>query len=250
MRIGPAFALVLVALGAGPSAHAATDTRTQLVEIKASLDALGLKIERLQGRNQVEKIQRAYGYYVDKAQWPAIADMFAANGTYEIGGRGIFVGPKRVLEYLVVGLGPIGIATRYNQMIDHQQFQGLVNVSADGKHAWGRWTAFVMSSGGWGDVTYSNEYVKEDGVWKVLHIRAPFNMYTNYKDGWEKYAMQNTWPNKFPPPPDLPPSTVYLTYPSFYVAPYHYPNPVTGRPMPPPNPAAGGVAPMKPVAEP
>ena len=44
---------------------------------------------------------------------------------------------------------------------------------------------------------------------------------------------------------DRPPTVVLLTYPSFYVAPYHYPNPVTGRPMPPPNPAAGGMAPMK-----
>ncbi len=145
----PAVALRSLRLGLPePAGHAATDTRTQLVEIQKSLDALGLKIERLQGRNQVEKIQRAYGYYVDKAQWPGIADLFTEDGTYEIGGRGVFVGPKRVLEYLVVGLGPIGMGSRYDQMIDHQQFQGVVHVSADGKRAWGRWTAFVMSSVG------------------------------------------------------------------------------------------------------
>ena len=179
-----------------------------------SLKTLGLKIERLQGRNQVEKIQRAYGYYVDKAQWPAIADLFTKDGTYEIGGRGVFVGPKRVLEYLVVGLGKIGIGSRYGQMIDHQQFQGVVNVSADGKHAWGRWTAFVMSSvggyAGWGDCIYENEYVKEDGVWKVKHLRGPFQMYTSFDKSWKDAAVTNTWPNKFPPPPDLPPTVVYL----------------------------------------
>jgi hypothetical protein len=234
-------------------ARAASDNRAELIQIQKSLDELGLKIERLQGRNQVEKIQRAYGYYVDKSQWPAIADMFTKDGTYEIGGRGVFVGPKRALEYLK-RLGPIGIEHSYGAMYDHQQFQGVVNVSPDGKHAWGRWTAFVMAAGRgsaiWGDCIYENEYVKEDGVWKVKHIRAPFMMYTMYGESWKNYAVPNTKPSDPATiPPDLPPTTVYLTYPSFYVPPYHYPNPVTGRPMPKPNPAAGGMAPMKPVAQ-
>ena len=42
-------------------------------------------------------------------------------------------------------------------------------------------------------------------------------------------ALNNTWPDKFEPPPDLPPSTVYLTYPAYYIIPFHFPNPVTGR---------------------
>ncbi|HKJ73182.1 MAG TPA: nuclear transport factor 2 family protein [Alphaproteobacteria bacterium] len=245
--------LPLVAVGLGSSFPArAAVTGTQIVEIQKSLQILGRKIERLQGRNQVEKIQRAYGYYVDKAQWPAIADMFAKDGTYEIGGRGVFIGPKRVLQYLLT-LGPIGIESRYGGMYNHQQFQGVINVSPDGKHAWGRWTAFVMAAAGgggiWGDCIYENEYVKEDGVWKIKHIRAPFMMYTTYKEGWANFAIPNTHPgDRHSPAPDLPPSTVYLTYPSFYAPPYHYPNPVTGRPMPKSNPAAGGTAPMTPAA--
>ncbi len=31
------------------------------------------------------------------------------------------------------------------------------------------------------------------------------------------------------PRPDLPPSTIYLTYPAYYIIPFHYPNPVTGK---------------------
>jgi hypothetical protein len=207
--------------------------------------ALGQRVELLKDQAQIEKIQRAYGYYVDKAQWPAVADLFAEDGTLEIGGRGVFAGKKRALEYLVTGLGPIGIASRRGQIIDHQQFQGIVDVAPDGRTAWGRWTAFVMGGAGFGDATYSNEYAKEDGVWKIKRLRAPFNMYTSYKEGWGKSATPNTRPDSFAPPPDFPPSTVYLTYPSFHVVPYHYPNPVTGKPMPPPHPAAGGVAPMR-----
>ena len=32
-----------------------------------------------------------------------------------------------------------------------------------------------------------------------------------------------------PPAPDLPPTTVYLTYPAYYIVPFHYPHPVTGE---------------------
>jgi hypothetical protein len=221
----------------------------ELPALKQQADALGRRIELLKAHAQIEKIQRAYGYYVDKAQWPQIAALFADQGHYEIGGRGIFIGQKRVLEYLVTGLGPIGIENHQGSLLNHQQLQGIVDVAPDGRHAWGRWTAFVMGGGPnppavWGDVTYENEYVDDNGVWKVLKIRAPFNMYTVYPKGWGEYGTPHTRPDSFPPPPDLPPTEVSLTYPGFYVTPYHYPNPVTGKPMPPPNPAAGGVAPM------
>jgi hypothetical protein len=222
----------------------------RIAALASSVAALSSEVQRLADRFQIEKIQRAYGYYVDKAQWPDVANLFAANGTYEIGGRGVFIGPKRVLEYLVKGLGPIGMSHRTGQLINHQQFQGIVDVAPDGKQAWGRWTAFVMggtASGAavWGDCYYENSYINDHGVWKLDHVRAAFNMYAPYKGGWKDGSVPNTRPDSFPPPPDLPPSQPYLTYPSFYVLPFHYPNPVTGRAAPPPNPAAGGTAPMR-----
>jgi hypothetical protein len=242
--------------GAVPVDHDDGDTLVsasmppRLAALAASVRALAHEVQLLEDQIEIEKLQRAYGYYVDKAQWPDIANLFAPQGTYEIGGRGIFIGPKRVLEYLVTGLGPIGIARRRGQVINHQQFQGIVDVAPDGRTAHGRWTAIVMggsTSGAalWGDCYYENAYVKDHGVWKFAHVRAAFNMYAPYKGGWKDGSVPNTRPDSFPPPPDLPPSQVYLTYPSFYVLPYHYPNPVTGRPAPPPNPAAGGVAPMR-----
>ncbi len=240
--------------GAVPSieqdVHGPSSLPASLLEVEASADRLAHRVELLRDHAQIDRVQRAYGYYVDKAQWPQIAALFAPGGTYEIGGRGIFIGPKRVLEYLVTGLGPIGMSTREGEILNHQQFQGIVDVAPDGKTAKGRWTAFIMGgtakgSGIWGDALYENTYVKDHGVWKFAHVRAAFNMYAPYKGGWRDGAVPNTRPDSFAPPPDLPPSHVYLTYPSFYVLPFHYVNPVTGEPAPPPNPAAGGVAPMQ-----
>ena len=107
-----------------------------------------------------------------------------------------------------------------------------------------RFQAWVVAVAQWGDVTYENTYVKENGVWKIQRIFAPFNMYTDYADGWAVSARPANRPDSFGSPPDLAPSVVTLNYPNFYVAPFHYDNPVTGQPAPPPNPAAGGVAPM------
>lgn len=211
------------------------------------LRSLAQRVERLGDQAAVEKLQRAYGYYVDKAMWPDVADLFCETGTLEIGGRGVFLGRKRVLEYLGVGLGPVG--PQHGQIINHQQLQGIVTVAPDGLTAKGRWTAFVMGGSPyaavqWGDVTYENEYIKEDGVWKLAKLHAPFNMYSLYAQGWHKSTVPNTRPDSFPPPPDLPPTVVYLTFPSFYNEPFHFPNPVTGRVAPAPNRAAGGMAPM------
>jgi hypothetical protein len=218
----------------------------------AEVAALSARIERIEDTRACEKLQRAYGYYVDKAMWDDVADLFVDSSTLEIGGRGVFLGKKRVLEYMGIGLGPTG--PQREQIINHPQFQGVVTVAEDGQTARGRWRAFVIGGSSWapvnwGDCLYENHYRKVDGVWVLDKLHAPFTMYTLYKDGWHKATTPNTRPESFAPPPDLPPTVVYLTYPNYYCEPFHYANPVTGREAPRPNPAAGGVANMADFAD-
>jgi len=228
-------ALVLAAL-----CTTANAAGVDLQSLEKQLNDVGARIQRLQDLTEVEIVQHAYGYYVDKAQWRSLSDLFAENATLEIGGKGVFTGKARVFEYMTVGLGPIG--PRNNSLIDHQQFQCLPTIHDDGVTAEARCIAFVMSSGGWGHVYYEDDYIKENGVWKFKKLHGPFNMYSGYKLGWVDQVTVNTFPEKFPPWPDLPPTIIYLTYPSYYIEPFHYPNPVTGKPMPAPSPRAGGEA--------
>jgi SnoaL-like domain len=232
-----ALAITLAGLGAaGADAQAASE----LAGIEKELNGLGDRIQRLQDLTDVEIIQDAYGYYVDKAQWHYLADLFAEDATLEIGGKGVFLGRARVFEYMHLGLGPIG--PRDGLLFDHQQFQCLPTINPDGVTAEERCIAFVMSSGGWGHNYYENKFVKVNGVWQFKALHGPFNMYSGYKVGWLDNTILNTYPEKWPPWPDLPPTVIYLTYPNYYIEPYHYPNPVTGKPMPPPSPRAGGEA--------
>ena len=190
------------------------------------LDALGERIERLEGMNDIERLQNAYGYFVDKAQWTPLSQLFAEDGTLEIGGKGIYVSQDRVLDYMQLSFRQDGIVP--GVLINHMQFQPVVDISEDGTRGWARSRAYVMANESWGLPLYENEFVKEDGVWKIARLTGPFTMYTNW-DGWGEFALNNTWPDKFGPPPDLPPSVVYLTYPAYYIVPFHYPNPVTGE---------------------
>ena len=201
-----------------PAAAQSTDER---------LDALDARITRLEDMNAVERLQKTYGYFVDESQWTRLSELFSEDATLEIGGKGLFLGRARVLEYMQTAFGADG--AKDNVLAQHMQFQPIVDISADGKTAWVRSRAFVMSNAGWGLPLYENEYEKgDDGIWRISRLSGPFTMYTSW-EGWGKNALNNTWPDKFDPPPDLPPSTVYLTYPAYYIVPFHYPNPVTGH---------------------
>jgi hypothetical protein len=209
-------------------------------EVAAELAALEQRALHLADQSAVEKLQRTYGYFVDQGLWNEVADLFAPDGSLEIGGRGVFLGRERAREYLINAFGQPG--RRDGLLIDHQQFQGIVTIGADSSRAQGRWTAFVMGAGGWGDCYYENEYIKIDGIWMINRLHGPFNMYSSYDKGWVDDTTPNTRPESFAPPPDLPPTRIYLTFPNYYAEPFHYANPVTGNPAPAPDPAAGGVA--------
>ncbi len=234
-RLAPVITLTALCATAAHAQNAA-----DLPGIEKQLNGLGDRIQRLQDLTDVEIVQDAYGYYVDKAQWHSLADLFAEDATLEIGGKGVFLGRARVFEYMHVGLGPLG--PKDGSLIDHQQFQCLPTINPDGVTAQVRCIAFVMSSGGWGHNYYEDKFVKVNGVWQFKKLHGPFNMYSGYKVGWLDNTILNTTPEKWPPWPDLPPTVLYLTYPNYYIEPYHYPNPVTGKPMPSPSPRAGGEA--------
>lgn len=227
--------LALAGLAAALMATAQTDNSPQVVSqaIAAAREqaaAVAHKVQLLEDENAIENLQRSYGFFVDKALWKETADLFAADGTLEIGGRGIFVGKQRILEYLT-WLEPRGLA--HNLLFDHMQLQPVVHVAPDGNTAQGRWRFFgqvgeYRKSGVWGMGTYENEYVKQDGVWRIKTLHAYFRMYTPYAHGWGKTALPNTKPEK-DLPPDRPPTVWHEQYPHTYIPAYHYKNPVTGR---------------------
>jgi len=69
-------------------------------ELAARMADLSHRITLLNDAQQIENLQRIYGFYIDRAQWDQAAELFAPDGTIESGQQGVYVGKRRVREFL------------------------------------------------------------------------------------------------------------------------------------------------------
>lgn len=203
-----------------------------LAEMQTRAAELARQTQRLRDEKDIENLQRIYGYYQDKKLWSEVVSLFATGGTLELGQNGIYVGRERVRHFFSqFGLDGLKEGELYN----HMQLQPVVHVAEDGQTAKGRWQGFNQAGefgkrAVWGQGVYENEYVKEDGVWKIQAIHYYNHFTTPYEKGWAKEVLPSSRPVAKGYEPDRPPSVVYQGFPKYFVAPFHYPNPVTGQP--------------------
>ncbi len=204
------------------------DLSGEIESLKAQIAQIAHQIQNSQDVFAINNLEDAYGYYVDKAKWDEVADLFTKDGTLEIGLRGVYTGQDRVRAYLHK-LPDL----KYGSVFNHSQLQPVITVDPDGKTANGRWRAFIQvgqlnGRAQWGDAIYENVYAKEDGVWKIKKLHAYFTYYVDYYKGWDMGG--DPPPAPIPGlPPDQPSTETYKLYPDVYIPPYHYKNPVTGR---------------------
>src|SRR5690606_22735062 len=102
-----ALLVAAAALLAAPPTRAPDDPRAVLAAAPARLAGLEARTTRVKDEREIEHLQRIYGYYIDRMLWDEAADLFAENGTIEIGHSGVYVGQDRVRAYLH-SLGPEG----------------------------------------------------------------------------------------------------------------------------------------------
>ena len=203
------------------------------------IDALTLRVEKLEATRSVKKLQRAFGYYVDRGLWGDAADLFADDGTIEIGLDGVYVGKARIREYLKrLGGGQEGLI--YGQLNEWVTLQPAVSIAADGRTATARWRDLGMlgqykKHAEWRDGTYENTYVKgADGIWRIRSLHLYVNFVAPYERGWARLRpgeglVVSEASKAFPP--DRPPTLTYAAFPAPQVPPFQARNPVTGKPV-------------------
>lgn len=214
------------------------DITARLAAAKSRLAAIQQRSTRIQDIDDIENLQRIYGYYTDKMLWDQVVDLFADNATLEIGYSGIYVGKDSIRKYLYSlsggRQGPIE-----GRLYEHMQFQPIISLSDDGDTAKGRWHSLLQlgsygsgSGGQWGEGVYENEYVKQDGAWKISKLHWYATFIAPYEGGWLKVkgdAVRDYSLGKGVTP-DRPSGEDIKTYPDAFVVPFHYTNPVTGEP--------------------
>jgi len=198
-----------------------TALRAELEQLRADLATLAAKARKADDYVEICNLQAAYGYYVDKGRWDDAADLFARDATLELAGRGVYVGQDRVRAYLN-HLPPYGRGVLYN----HMQLQPVIHIDGAAGTAKGRWRSFMMvgalgAEARWGEATYENEYVREDGRWRIALLHGYMNIYTDFEQGWHKGGVK-LLRSIDGLQPDLPPTMDYEAYPEAVIAPYHY----------------------------
>jgi hypothetical protein len=221
----------------GAKGAIAQDVKALLARIESlekKLSEQDTRLQKLDDVEQINKLTRAYGYYVDKNLWDQVVDLFAEDSSVEIAGRGVYLGKKGADRLFRMAMGGGKIGLQPGHLFNHFQIQGIVDVDSNGLAAKGRWRAFVQvatfgQSATWSEGIYENEYVKESGVWKFKKMRFWATYYTPFEEGWAKKNLPNNGPSK-DYPPDLPPTDKAGVFPNLdTIPPFHYKNPVTGK---------------------
>jgi hypothetical protein len=210
---------LLVALGILPGVVSG-DTAPSL-SAAARVHRLAQNVERAESVRAVKRVQETYAQYSQFGLWSDMAALFADNAQLSYG-KDSAQGRQAIHAYFLAsfgngtqGLEPGGLHT---QMV----LRPLVNVSADGQTAKGRWWEFSMTGqygvkAEWAAGIFENEYVRERGVWKISRMRYNPMFAGPYATGWRNVDEdQKIVPYHFTPDetgipvPDLPPSTTAI----------------------------------------
>jgi hypothetical protein len=226
-----------LAIAALALAFAAAPAGAQSLD--AQIDALTVRVEKLEATRAVKKLQRAFGYYVDRGLWSDAADLFADDGTIEIGADGVYQGKARIAEYLKrLHGGQDGLI--YGQLNEWVTLQPAISVAADGDSATARWRDLGLlgqykKHAEWRDGIYENRYEKgPDGIWRIKALHLYVNFVAPYDKGWARLQSgEGLKPSEASQafPPDRPPTANYRPFPDPQVPAFQAVNPVTGRPV-------------------
>ncbi|GHF11499.1 hypothetical protein GCM10014715_78980 [Streptomyces spiralis] len=217
-----------------------------------TLEELARRLDRLESQLAIRDLQHAYGYYLDKTLYSEVVDLFCADceivfmgGTYRgrEGAERLYT--RRFRETFTDGRnGPMP-----GFLLDHPQLQDVITLSEDGDSAKGRFrtlmqagTHYTVKAAGeqrsrrdqwWEGGIYENEYVRENGVWKIRKLDYQPVWHADYETGWARSEQHfvvdhETYPENKVGPDELV-ADPHRLWPGTAVVPFHYPHPVTGE---------------------
>lgn len=171
-------------------------------DTETRLNALENRVRELEDTAAIRRLHWAYGYYIDFNRPDEVADLFSEDGCVVfLSGEYVgHAGVKRLYGDWIAGRFTGGKPGPVNGLLlDHFQMQDIVTVAPDGLTAKGRFHGILL--GGWHDDfqdtreemmpqqfmeagIYENDYVKQDGVWKIQRLDYMMQWQGDYESGW------------------------------------------------------------------
>ena len=213
-------------------------------ELEAKVKTLEAQVRTLQDIEEIKKLQRAFGFYLEHWMSSEIIELFADGPDTILSiAVGEFRGKDNIRQFCNRGKQGNEIMKHDKPEFLHQvmQLSGIVDIDPGGLTAKGRWYGFGANAlpaeggiaPGWMNGVYENEYVKEDGIWKFKVVRWCMTFNASFVNGWVDPSVRV---DRRPQPPynsstgfspDGTPETTL--YPSGFICPFHYKNPVSGK---------------------
>jgi carotenoid cleavage dioxygenase len=232
--------------------RAETAQEERIARLEGQVETLTRELGRLHDIQAIRTLQHTYGYFMDKGLYDEVVDLFAEDGELHFMG-GIFKGRAGVRRLYCGRLRPAFTGKNgpaFGLLLDHIQLQDVVHLAPDGLSAKGRFRALLMGGSHdlkpeinprlprqwWEGGLYENDYVKQGGVWKVKVMGHHLTFQGDYETGWahQKPYEGAMWPKTFPDDP-LGPDEILPDAEGFWpetsLVPFHYPHPVTGKPI-------------------
>ena len=174
---------------------------SQEAELRALVEQLSARVDRLEDVNAIRKLHYAYGYYIDVCMYDEVVDLFARDGE-AIFLSGIYRGREGVTRLYKTWFQNFFTGGRPGPvdgfLLDHFQMQDIISVADDGRTARGRFRALLAGGSHdswdekpeglprqfWEAGVYENDYVLEDGVWKIRRLDYRVQWQADYEAGW------------------------------------------------------------------
>jgi len=212
-----------------------------IVELTSTIEKLESRLQVTEDIEDIKKLQRAYNYYLEHWQEKELIGLWSHSPdvSVEINDTGLYQGWEGVKRCFHFSDHYTAFAEEKTAPPEFlhilMPIAGIIDIDQGGKTAKGRWYSMglvALRRGGklrplMGSGIWENEYIKENGKWKLKKLFFADIMSSPLEDGWVKTPfLPNPKPKDAPAPS---PTTHFAPYPSGYIFPYHYKNPVTGK---------------------
>ena len=176
---------------AGDTAGGAPAQAAQGPTLQAQLDRTEAAVRAAEALRDVKRVQHAYAQYLEFALWNDLADLFAENGVATYGTETVS-GREKIRAYYIDTLGKGKVGLENGQYMPHLAMSPVITFDPDGRTIRGRWRVMTLLarhgvSGSWEGGIYENEFVRENGAWKIgrLHYYPAWS--GKYEDpGWSE----------------------------------------------------------------